>query len=88
MTKDTLVTDILCSMECLNCFPEANSHFNCPLPEHICQFAFPTECGCSSEDILPTRFDFTLTNATGIKVHGARHAFPPVCFKFKKKMRN
>ncbi len=79
MTKGTAITDTLCSMKCLNYFPEANHYFDCPLPEHICQFVFPAECRCSSEDILPTRFDFTLTNATGIKVRGAMYAFHPPC---------
>ncbi len=69
MIKDTLVSDVMCSMECLDCFPDANSYFDCPFPEQICQFAFPTECRCSSEDILPTRFDFTLTDALGVKVY-------------------
>ncbi|KAG5189173.1 hypothetical protein JKP88DRAFT_303023 [Tribonema minus] len=61
--------------EVLDCFPEADSHAGCPLPEHIGQFAFPEGLTLSAAQAAPTMFHFVLTNVSGVKA-------PPTVFHF------
>ena len=52
----------------LDCFPEADSHKACPIPEHIGQFVFPEGLTLRTAEAPPTMFHFVLTNVTGVKV--------------------
>jgi uDENN domain len=54
--------------EVLDCFPEADSHKGCPLPEHIGAFVFPEGLSLRTTEQPPVMFHFVLTNVTGVKV--------------------
>jgi uDENN domain len=54
--------------EVLDCFPEADSHKGCPLPEHIGAFVFPEGLSLRTAEQPPVMFHFVLTNVTGVKV--------------------
>lgn len=68
LDKNSSPENVFFRSEILDCFPEADSHPGCPVPEHIGQFAFPEGFCLSLKEKPPTMFTFVLTNTSGIKV--------------------
>ncbi|CAM9758208.1 unnamed protein product [Chrysoparadoxa australica] len=62
--------DILFRGEIQDCFPDADTHPGCPLPEHIAHFAFPAGMTLQTAERAPTMFHFVLTNVSGVKMYG------------------
>ncbi|CAN0261121.1 unnamed protein product, partial [Hapterophycus canaliculatus] len=71
VTPDSAPEDTELREEVLDCFPEADSHHGCPLPEHLPQFVFPDGMRLQSNEKSPTTFPFVLTSSSGLKMHGA-----------------